>query len=363
MNSLQQRLESGLAGRYVLERDLGQGGMAMVFLAQDLRHDRKVALKVLRPDISAAIGAERFLREIKLAARLHHPHILPVYDSGEADGLLFYVMPYMEGRVAAGAARPGAAAAAAKTRSRSRARSPTRWTTPTGTRGPPRHQAREHPAHERRGHGGGLRDRARHSAGRRVAHPDRDGRRHADLHEPGTGGRRHRPRRPQRSVQPRLRALRDAGGRAAVHRRRRRRPSSRSASSSPIPKVRVDPRCARGGGRCGDAERWPGPRPIDTRAPRSFSRRCVRLTTALASPGGPPLRRHRSHARSQGHRRSAAREYERRPRERVLQRRDDGRDHQCARQGAGHAGRVAHLLLRLQGKGGGHSRRSARSSA
>ena len=72
--------------------------MAIVFLAQDLRHDRDVALKVLRPEISAEIGAERFLREIKMAARLNHPHILPVYDSGEADGLLFYVMPNMAGR-------------------------------------------------------------------------------------------------------------------------------------------------------------------------------------------------------------------------------------------------------------------------
>jgi serine/threonine-protein kinase len=98
MTSLQQRLESGLLGRYTLERELGQGGMALVFLAHDLRHDRKVALKLLRPDISAEIGAERFLREIKLAAGLTHPHILPVYDSGEADGLLFYVMPNMEGR-------------------------------------------------------------------------------------------------------------------------------------------------------------------------------------------------------------------------------------------------------------------------
>ena len=98
MNSLKQRLETGLAGRYTLERELGQGGMAIVFLANDLRHDRKVALKVLRPDISAEIGAERFLREIKMAAGLTHPHILPVYDSGEADGLLFYVMPNMEGR-------------------------------------------------------------------------------------------------------------------------------------------------------------------------------------------------------------------------------------------------------------------------
>ena len=98
MNNLQQLLERGLAGRYQLERELGEGGMAVVFLAQDLRHDRKVALKVLRPDLSAAIGPERFLREIKLAAGLTHPHILPVYDSGEAGGLLFYVMPNMEGR-------------------------------------------------------------------------------------------------------------------------------------------------------------------------------------------------------------------------------------------------------------------------
>ena len=98
MSSLQQRLEAGLAGRYTVTGGLGEGGMAVVFLAQDLRHDRAVALKVLRPEISAEIGAERFLSEIKMAARLTHPHILPVYDSGEADGLLFYVMPNMEGR-------------------------------------------------------------------------------------------------------------------------------------------------------------------------------------------------------------------------------------------------------------------------
>jgi len=98
MAEFQERLERGLQGRYEIERELGQGGMALVFLARDLRHDRKVALKVLRPEISAEIGAERFLREIKMAAGLTHPHILPVYDSGEADGLLFYVMPNMEGR-------------------------------------------------------------------------------------------------------------------------------------------------------------------------------------------------------------------------------------------------------------------------
>jgi eukaryotic-like serine/threonine-protein kinase len=98
VTDLEQHLTRGLQGRYTLDRELGQGGMAMVFLATDLRHDRKVALKVLRPEIASEIGAERFLREIKMAAGLTHPHILPVYDSGEADGLLFYVMPNMEGR-------------------------------------------------------------------------------------------------------------------------------------------------------------------------------------------------------------------------------------------------------------------------
>jgi serine/threonine-protein kinase len=95
---LPQRLQQGLSDRYRIERELGQGGMAVVFLARDLRHDRNVAIKVLRPEIAGEIGAERFLREIRLAAGLNHPHILPVYDSGAADGLLFYVMPNMEGQ-------------------------------------------------------------------------------------------------------------------------------------------------------------------------------------------------------------------------------------------------------------------------
>jgi serine/threonine-protein kinase len=94
---LVQRLDSGLSGRYTIDRELGQGGMAIVFLAHDLRHDRKVALKVLRPEVASEIGADRFLREIKLAAGLTHHHILPLYDSGQAEGLLFYVMPNMEG--------------------------------------------------------------------------------------------------------------------------------------------------------------------------------------------------------------------------------------------------------------------------
>ena len=97
-----QPLQSMLQGRYRFERELGRGGMAQVWLAQDLRHDRPVALKVLRPDIAAAVGADRFLREIRLTARLQHPNILPVLDSGAAAGergthLLWYTMPLVEG--------------------------------------------------------------------------------------------------------------------------------------------------------------------------------------------------------------------------------------------------------------------------
>jgi len=97
VNSLQERLTAGLAGRYDVERQLGEGGMAVVYLARDLRHERAVAVKVLRPEVGAEIGAERFLREIKMAAGLTHNHILPVFDSGESAGLLYYVMPNMEG--------------------------------------------------------------------------------------------------------------------------------------------------------------------------------------------------------------------------------------------------------------------------
>ena len=97
MPELEERLRIALADRYALERELGRGGMAVVFLARDPRHDRAVAIKVLRHEIAAALGAERFLREIQIAARLHHPHILPLYDSGAAGDLLYYVMPYVEG--------------------------------------------------------------------------------------------------------------------------------------------------------------------------------------------------------------------------------------------------------------------------
>ena len=91
------RLKTALSDRYAIERELGSGGMATVYLAEDLKHHRKVAVKVLRPDLAAALGPERFLREIEIAAQLQHPHILPLHDSGEADGFLYYVMPYVRG--------------------------------------------------------------------------------------------------------------------------------------------------------------------------------------------------------------------------------------------------------------------------
>jgi serine/threonine-protein kinase len=97
MNDPRSRLADALADRYRIERELGAGGMATVYLAQDLKHDRKVAVKVLRPELAAVIGAERFLSEIRTTANLQHPHILPLFDSGAADSFLFYVMPFIEG--------------------------------------------------------------------------------------------------------------------------------------------------------------------------------------------------------------------------------------------------------------------------
>src|SRR5437016_12025015 len=88
---------TALADRYAIERELGRGGMATVYLARDLKHDRLVAVKVLRPELAALLGTERFLREIGLTAQLQHPHILTLIDSGEADGFVYYVMPYVEG--------------------------------------------------------------------------------------------------------------------------------------------------------------------------------------------------------------------------------------------------------------------------
>src|SRR6266568_4668976 len=91
------RLTAALAGRYAVERELGAGGMATVYLARDLKHNREVALKVLRPELAAVLGAERFLQEIRISARLDHPHILTLIDSGETEGFVWYVLPYVRG--------------------------------------------------------------------------------------------------------------------------------------------------------------------------------------------------------------------------------------------------------------------------
>ncbi|UCC71449.1 MAG: protein kinase [Gemmatimonadota bacterium] len=98
MSDLFDQFQTELADRYAVEGEIGRGGMATVYLAQDLRHDRRVAVKVLLPELSTSLGTQRFLREVKIAAGLQHPHILPIYDSGEAAGLLYYVMPYVEGQ-------------------------------------------------------------------------------------------------------------------------------------------------------------------------------------------------------------------------------------------------------------------------
>ncbi len=97
MDDVLAHLKTALAGRYAVDGEIGSGGMALVFLADDLKHHRKVAVKVLRPDLAAVLGGKRFLREIEIAAQLTHPHILPLHDSGEAGGFLYYVMPYVEG--------------------------------------------------------------------------------------------------------------------------------------------------------------------------------------------------------------------------------------------------------------------------
>ena len=93
-----ERLTTAIADRYPIERTLGTGGMATVYLARDVRHDRDVAIKVLNDELAESLGRQRFVREIKLAARLNHPHILPLYDSGESEGFLYFVMPVMQGQ-------------------------------------------------------------------------------------------------------------------------------------------------------------------------------------------------------------------------------------------------------------------------
>ena len=192
--------------------------MAVVYLARDVKHERRVAIKVLKPELSATIGAERFLREIRVAAQLQHPNILGLYDSGVRRRPPLLRDAVHRGRVPSRPADPGAPApdrGRPPDRPRSR-RSPA--VCPRTQDHPPRHQAREHPAAGRPCPGGRLRHRqgGRVGAGSKLTETGHGGR-HAPLHEPRAVARR-RHGRAERRVQPWVRALRTAGGPAAVRR-------------------------------------------------------------------------------------------------------------------------------------------------
>ena len=222
MPELLSRLQSALSDRYRLDREIGAGGMATVYLAQDVRHDRRVALKVLRPELAAVIGAERFLAEIKLTANLQHPHILPLFDSGEADGYLFYVMPFVEGETLRDRLnREKQLPVADAIRIASEVASALDYAHRHGV--VHRDIKPENILlHDGPGAGGRLRHRARREQGER--HPDDRDRhvaRHAALHESRAGDGRAGDHRPLRRLRARRRAVRDADRRAAVHRHHR----------------------------------------------------------------------------------------------------------------------------------------------
>ena len=127
------RLNAALEGRYRVEREIGEGGMATVYLAHDVRHNRNVALKVLKAELAAVVGAERFLAEIETTAKLTHPHILPLHDSGEADGFLYFVTPFVEGETLRDRIDREKQLGVEDALERSLRTLPPLWTTPTST--------------------------------------------------------------------------------------------------------------------------------------------------------------------------------------------------------------------------------------
>ena len=167
-------LRSAIADRYRIERELGAGGMATVYVARDLKHDRDVALKVLRRELTAILGRERFLNEVRLTARLDHPHILTLIDSGESAGYLWYVLPFIRGEslrdrlVREKQLDIGEALTIARQIGGARLRAPPRHHSP-------RHQARKHSAARRRGDAGRLRHRGARTLPARVYRASRPG--------------------------------------------------------------------------------------------------------------------------------------------------------------------------------------------
>ena len=199
-----EQLRTALADRYRIERELGQGGMATVYLAEDLKHHRQVAIKVLEPDSRPSLGPERFLREIEIAARLHtsaHPAAVRLGRGGRI-ALLRHALRRRGSRCATGSTREKQLPLEDALQIAREVADALSYAHSRG-RGPPRHQAGEHPAGERARGGGGLRHRAGDRGGRGGdAHGDGDGGGHAGVHEPGAGGGSAGPGRPLATSTP-----------------------------------------------------------------------------------------------------------------------------------------------------------------
>ena len=215
------KVTEALAGRYKVEKVIGEGGMATVYLATDQKHKRKVAVKVMRPELAATLGAERFLREVEIAGQLSHPHILPMYDSGESDGLLYYVMPYVPGEtLREKLQREGALPADEALRL---AREVAEALAYAHRQGIIHRDIKPANILLSEGHAlvadFGIARAVGEGGGEQLtAHRHR--RRDAAVHGAGAGDGRQGSGWPRRRVRHRRRALRNAGGRAAVHRAR-----------------------------------------------------------------------------------------------------------------------------------------------